>query len=159
LPRAEYYWPVYPFGHGESYTSFAYGELALDKHDWPIGSNLAVSCSVTNTGKVAGDEIVQLYVTDPVASIVRPLIELKGFHRLHLAPGEKRRVTFTVPSDLMSFTGEDFRRIVEPGEVIVKVGASSADIRLEARVAMTGVMTVTGPDRVLFTETVDASAK
>jgi len=159
LPRAEYYWPVYSFGHGESYTTFAYSDLALDKHDWPIGSDLAVSCTVANTGKVAGDEIVQLYVSDPVASIVRPVVELKAFQRVRLAPGERHRVTFTVPSDLMSFTGEDFRRVVEPGEVIVKVGASSADIRLEVRIAMTGVTAVTPPGRRLFSQATDATLK
>ncbi len=94
LPRAEYYEAVYPFGHGQSYTSFAYADLKFGQHDWPIGSRLAASCTVTNTGKVAGDEIVQLYVTDPVASIVRPIIELKGFRRV---PSEAGRIP---PRDL-----------------------------------------------------------
>jgi beta-glucosidase len=151
LPRAEYYHAVYPFGFGASYTTFAYSGLKLDKQDWPIGSRLSVSCTVTNTGKVAGDEIVQLYVTDPVASIVRPIIELKGFHRVSLKPGESRRVTFDIHSDLMSFTGEDLRRLVEPGEVQIRVGASSADIRLEAKVQMTGVTAFTPPDREMIT--------
>ena len=155
LPRAEYYVPVYSFGHGQSYTTFAYGDLALDKHDWPIGESLAVSCTVTNTGNVAGEEIVQLYVTDPVASVVRPVIELKGFHRVRLSPGEKRRVTFNLHSDLLSFTAEDFRRVVEPGRVVIRVGASSADIRLHAEVAMTGVTVITNPAREMFTASRD----
>lgn len=155
LPRAEYYNAVYPFGYGGSYTTFAYTDLKLGQQDWPIGARLSVSCTLTNTGKIAGDEIVQLYVTDPVASIVRPIIELKGFRRVHLKPGESRRVGFELHSDLMSFTGEDLRRIVEPGEVQIKVGASSADIRLEARVRMTGVTTFTPPDREMFAGTSD----
>lgn len=159
FPRAEYYNAVYPFGFGASYTTFAYADLKLDKHDWPIGSRLSVSCTVTNTGKVAGDEIVQLYVTDPVASIVRPIIELKGFHRVSLEPGESRRVTFDIHSDLMSFTGEDLRRVVEPGEVQIRVGASSADIRLEAKVQMTGVTAFTSPDREMVTHVRDETIR
>jgi len=159
LPQAEYYKAVFPFGHGLGYSAFAYSDLRLDKNDWPIGSRLTVSCTVANTGKVAGDEIAQLYITDPVASIVRPVIELKGFRRVALAPGESRRVTFDIHSDLLSFTGEDLRRIVEPGEVVIKVGASSVDIRLEARIPMTGVTTVTGRDREMFTHTGDAALR
>jgi len=156
LPRAEYYKAVFPFGHGQSYTSFAYSDLKLEKKEWPIGERLAVSCTVQNTGKVAGEEVVQLYVTDPVASIVRPVIELKGFRHVHLAPGESRQVTFDIHSDLLSFTGENLRRIVEPGEVAIKIGASSTDIRLEARIAMTGVTTATAADREMFTHTSEA---
>jgi hypothetical protein len=159
LPRAEYYEATYPFGFGQSYTTFAYADLKLDKHDWPIGQRLAVSCTITNTGRVAGDEIVQLYVTDPVGSTVRPIIELKGFHRVRLEPGESRRVSFDIHSDLLSFTDGDYRRVVEPGEVILKVGASSADIRLEAKVRMTGVTAVTPPDREMVTHTSDTTAK
>jgi beta-glucosidase len=159
LPRAEYYNAQYPFGFGLAYTTFAYSDLQIDKHQWPIGQRLAVSCTVTNMGKVAGDEIAQLYVTDLVGSTVRPIIELKGFHRVRLQPGESRRVSFDMHSDLMSFTDGDYRRVVEPGEVVIKVGASSADIRLEARVEMTGVTSITAPDREMVTHTSDTPAK
>ncbi len=91
-----------------------------------------------NTGDRAGDEVVQLYVRDRVASITRPSRELKGFARVALEPGERRTVTFTVPADLLSFVGVDFARIVEPGTIEVKIGASSADIRLETSVELVG---------------------
>jgi beta-glucosidase len=159
LPRAEYYGAVYPFGFGLSYTSFAYSDLRLDKTEWPIGERLTISCAVTNTGDRAGDEVVQLYLTDVVGVVVRPIIELKGFRRVHLKPGESSRVTFEVHSDLMSFMGAHYRRAVEPGEVIVRVGASSADIRLETKVEMTGVTVFTPPDREMFTRVSATAAR
>ncbi|MEJ0097053.1 MAG: glycoside hydrolase family 3 N-terminal domain-containing protein [Bauldia sp.] len=151
LPRAEYYKPVFPFGHGLSYTTFAYAGLDVDRSDWPVGGRIRISCTVSNTGTRGGEEIVQLYLSDVVASVVPPVIELKGFHRLALVPGAAKRVTFDVHSDLLSFTGEDFRRIVEPGEIAIRIGASSADIRLETRVHVTGVTTETASDREMFT--------
>jgi hypothetical protein len=158
FPRAEYYDAQHPFGFGLSFTAFAYGDLRIGKAEWPIGERIAVSCTVANTGSVAGDEVVQLYLTDLVGSTVRPVIELKGFRRVHLAPGESRRVTFDIHSDLMSFTDGEYRRVVEPGEVAIKVGASSSDIRLEAKIRMTGVTTVTAPDREMVTHAADAPA-
>jgi beta-glucosidase len=159
LPQAEYYSAIWPFGFGLGYTAFGYSDLHLDRSEWPIGQRLAVSCTVTNTGKVAGDEVAQLYLRDMVSSIVRPVIELKGFRRVRLEPGESRRVTFDVHSDLMSFTGPDYRRIVEPGDVAIMVGASSADIRLTARVNMTGVTSVTPADREMVTHTSETPLK
>jgi beta-glucosidase-like glycosyl hydrolase len=155
LPRAEYYKAVFPFGHGLGYTTFAYSDLRLDKTEWSIGSRLRISCTVTNTGDVAGDEVVQLYVSDRVASVVRPVIELKGFRRVSVAPGEARRVSFALHSDLLGFTGEDLQRIVEPGEVVVKIGASSTDIRLEANVRLTGKTNPTPAAREMFTDAAD----
>jgi hypothetical protein len=158
LPRAEYYKAVFPFGHGLGYARFDYADIAVSRRDWPIGERIEASCTVTNAGKIAGEEIVQLYITDPVGSIVRPVIELKGFRRVRLAPGESRRVTFDLHSDMLSFTGEDLRRIVEPGEIVLKIGASSADIRLEERVRVTGAVTETRPDRQMFTASSDRIA-
>ena len=150
---------MFPFGHGLSYTTFAYADLSVDKTEWPIGTSLKVACTVKNTGAVAGEEVVQLYATDTVASIVRPVIELKGFRRVSLAPGEARRVAFDLHSDMLSFTGEDLRRIVEPGEIVLKVGASSADIRLETRVRLTGPVTETADNRQMFTPATDSPAQ
>jgi beta-glucosidase len=158
LPCAEYYKAVFPFGHGLGYARFDYADIAVSRRDWPIGERIEASCTVTNAGKIAGEEIVQLYITDPVGSIVRPVIELKGFRRVRLAPGESRRVTFDLHSDMLSFTGEDLRRIVEPGEIVLKIGASSADIRLEERVRVTGAVTETRPDRQMSTASSDRIA-
>ncbi len=152
LPRAAYYNAVYPFGHGLAYTTFAYDDFSVSRAAWPIGEAVEVTCSVKNTGMRAGAEIVQLYATDVVGSVVRPVLELKGFCRVPLAAGESKRVTFTVHSDMMSFTGIDLRRIVEPGEVVFAIGASSADLRHKATVRLTGPVTETADERVMFTE-------
>jgi hypothetical protein len=159
LPRAEYYKTVFPFGHGLGYARFVYEDIAVSRRDWPIGERIEIACTVTNAGDVAGEEIVQLYITDPVGSVVRPVIELKGFRRVRLAPGESRRVTFDLHSDMLSFTGEDMRRVVESGEIVLKIGASSADIRLEQRVRLTGKVTETGPDRQMFTGSSDRALR
>ncbi|MCX8183756.1 MAG: glycoside hydrolase family 3 C-terminal domain-containing protein [Crenarchaeota archaeon] len=122
--------PLFPFGHGLSYTRFEYSSLSVDKHGeegpFEIGFN------VTNVGEKEGEEVAQLYVQDPVASVARPVKELKGFQRLVLKPGETRRVVFTLTADDLAFLGEDMRRIVEPGEFKIMVGASSEDIRLQS---------------------------
>jgi len=155
LPRAEYYKPVFAFGHGLGYAPFAYSDIAISRREWPIGERVEVSCTVTNTGAVGGEEVVQLYIADPVASVVRPVIELKGFRRVRLAPGESRRVSFDLHSDILSFTDENLHIVVEPGEIVFRIGASSADIRLEQRVMVVGSVTETSADRELFVKTDD----
>jgi beta-glucosidase len=141
---------VYPFGHGLSYTTFEYGELDLASPEVAVDGELRVSFTVTNTGDRAGTEVAQLYVRDVVGSVSRPVLELKGFARVPLDVGERRRVEFVVPTDVLSFTGIDGARIVEPGAIEVKVGASSADIRLEATVHLTGTTRTVASDRALF---------
>jgi beta-glucosidase len=140
-PKSPSFAPVFPFGHGLSYTSFAYSDLAIEPREIASDGEVAVSFSLTNTGARAGDEVVQLYLRDPVASVTRPVRELRGFRRVRLAPGERSSVSFRVPAELTSFTGRDLVRIVEPGEICVMVGASSADVRLE------GSFTIAGPRR------------
>jgi len=110
-----------------------------------------VSCVVRNTGDRAGTEVVQLYIADPVAQVTRPVIQLAGFHRLALEPGAGARVSFRLHADRTAFTGRDLRRIVEPGEIRVLVGASSGDIRGEGSVRLTGDVREVGHDRVLIT--------
>ena len=143
--------PVYPFGHGLSYTTFGYADLAVEPAEVPVDGVTAVSCTVRNTGGRAGEEVVQLYVHDPVATVTRPAQELKGFARVALAPGEASRVRFELQADLLSFTGVDLRRVVEPGAVEVMVGSSSADIRLTGGFTLTGPPRVVGEGRVLTT--------
>jgi beta-glucosidase len=115
--------PRYAFGHGLSYTDFKYSGLALD------GDKL--SFDLANTGKVAGTEIVQLYLRDMVSSVVRPLKELKGFQKITLKPGEQRRVSFTVDRELLSFFNSKLTWGAEAGEFKLMVGSASDDIRLE----------------------------
>ncbi len=105
---------------------------------------------MTNTGPRAGDEVVQLYLRDPEANVTRPVRELKGFARVHLAPGERCRVAFEVSVHQLAFTGLDHTRCVEPGVVEVLVGTSSVDLPLRGRLLVTGERTpVPTPDRFL----------
>ncbi|MGJ5895417.1 glycosyl hydrolase [Streptomyces sp. V2] len=143
--------PAYPFGHGLSYTEFAYADLTLGAAEIPTDGEAEISCLVRNTGDRAGAEVVQLYTADPVAQLPRPVIQLTGFARVSLTPGEERRVTFRLHTDRLAYTGPDLHRIVEPGEITVMVGSSSADIRLTGALQLTGPVRRTGRDRVLGT--------
>ncbi|MCE4537292.1 glycoside hydrolase family 3 C-terminal domain-containing protein [Pelomonas sp. P7] len=125
--------PRFAFGHGLSYTSFAYAGLRLSTTRLGARDTLTVSLDVRNTGERAGDEVVQLYLRDRVASVVRPVKELKDFQRVHLAPGEVRTVSFQVDRDKLSFFNDKLQWVAEPGEFDLMVGAASDDIRLSAR--------------------------
>jgi beta-glucosidase len=123
--------PLFSFGHGLSYTSFRYDSLAITP---PVslgnGGTVDVSVRVTNTGSRPGDEVVQLYLRDLVSWITRPVKELKGFRRVTLAPGEAATVRFTLSRRDLEFLDEELRPVLEPGDVSIMVGSSSADIRL-----------------------------
>ncbi len=116
--------PLYPFGYGLSYTSFRYRNLKLDD-TYETDETVTVSVSVRNSGKVAGDEVVQLYVSNLSASVPVPLKTLKGFKRIHLKPGETRVVTFTLPPDAFSVIDENMKRVVQPGKFIISLGGCS----------------------------------
>ncbi|HWP41736.1 MAG TPA: glycoside hydrolase family 3 C-terminal domain-containing protein, partial [Blastocatellia bacterium] len=123
--------PLYPFGYGLSYTQFRIANLRLSAKRIPPDGQLTVSVDVENVGKRAGDEVVQLYIRDVVASVTRPLKELRGFERITLGPGERRRVEFKLGPEQLGFYNRDMRFAVEPGEFKVFVGNSSVDL-LEA---------------------------
>lgn len=131
--------PAFAFGHGLTYTSFVWSTLTADSTA-PTDGELRLSFTVRNTGGRPGTEVVQLYLHDPVASVVQPVQRLVGYLRVPLEPGEAARISASVPADLASFTGRDGRRIVEPGELELRLGASSADTRLTARVTLTGAV-------------------
>ncbi|HEY2963628.1 MAG TPA: beta-glucosidase BglX [Pyrinomonadaceae bacterium] len=120
--------PQFTFGYGLSYTSFKVSNLQLSARRIRTADKLTVSVEVENTGKRAGDEVVQLYLRDPVASMARPVKELKGFQRVTLQPGEKRRMEFTVTRDQLAFWNRQMRYVVEQGEFIVMVGSNSQDV-------------------------------
>lgn len=122
--------PAFPFGHGLSYTTFEWSGASAD--------GLSASVTVTNTGSVAGAEVVQLYLHDPVAQVVRPVVRLIGYAKVRLEPGESRQVSFVVPEEATAFTGLAGRRIVEPGEVELRLAASSTDVRATFRAWLTG---------------------
>ncbi|RZJ09116.1 MAG: beta-glucosidase [Rubrivivax sp.] len=120
--------PLYPFGFGLSYTTFALSEPRLSKASIGLADSVTVSVDVTNTGKRAGDEVVQLYIRDDISSVTRPIKELKGFARVTLAAGEKRTVNFTVTPAELQFYGMDMKRVVEPGTFSIMTGANSVDL-------------------------------
>ncbi|HYK30956.1 MAG TPA: glycoside hydrolase family 3 N-terminal domain-containing protein [Streptosporangiaceae bacterium] len=162
--------PLYPFGHGLSYTTFTYSDLSvIGDHSCPpdqdpdldgtvgsparIGTDGAVEvgCTVRNAGDVAGAEVVQLYLRDPVAQVARPVRFLAGFARVMLRPGQASRVTFRLHADRTCFHGIAGTRIVEAGLIEVAIGASSADLRLHGEIELRGPERQVGPDRVLTT--------
>ena len=129
--------PLYGFGYGLSYTTFKYSGLKLSANQIKTNGQVNVTVDVTNAGKRAGDEVVQLYVHQPKSSGKRPAKELRGFQRISLQPGETRTVTLALPAEKLAFwdeTTHGFR--VEPGVFDVMVGASSADIRLHTRISV-----------------------
>ena len=131
--------PAYPFGHGLSYTSFEWGELTVaGEGGAPTDGEIALSVTVRNTGDRDGVEVVQLYLHDPIASVVRPVNTLIGYAKARLAPGREAVIQFEVPADVTSFTGADGQRRVEPGALELRLGASSRHIRLCAPVELTG---------------------
>ncbi|HEY7135689.1 MAG TPA: glycoside hydrolase family 3 N-terminal domain-containing protein [Acidimicrobiia bacterium] len=128
--------PLYPFGHGLSYTTFEYGPLEVEATT--TAAPLRLSVDVTNTGTRAGHEVVQLYVRDDVASVATPDRNLIGFARVPIEAGETHRITFTVDPSRLAFYDEDMRFVVEPGTFTFSVGASSVDVGATAAVELTG---------------------
>jgi beta-glucosidase len=121
--------PLYPFGHGLSYTTFRYGTPRLSATTMRPGDSIRVEVDVTNAGKVAGDEVVQLYIRDDVGSITRPVQELRGFRRVSLTPGETRTIVFAIDVQDLAFNDASLARVAEPGSFTVFVGGSSADTK------------------------------
>jgi beta-glucosidase len=123
--------PLYPFGHGLSYTSFAYSGLRTSAPSISSNKTVTVSVDVTNTGKRAGDEVVQLYTRHIGSAVTRPNRELRGFKRISLEPGERRLVRFALPASALAYWDETTHGWKLEGDTVaVEVGASSADIRL-----------------------------
>jgi beta-glucosidase len=122
--------PLFPFGYGLSYTTFEYRDLVIAKPTMRITDSTTVRCTVKNAGTIAGDEVVQLYLHDELASVARPVTELKGFTRVRLQPGEACGVEFAITPAMLAMLDRDLVSVVEPGDVRVMIGASSKDIRL-----------------------------
>ena len=145
--------PLFPFGYGGSYTSFEVTDLRLSASETSTDGSVDATVRVTNTGRRAGDEVVQVYLHDPVAQVARPLDVLVGFARVHLAPSEAQDVVFTIDADRTGYTGPTSERIVESGEVELRVGTSVVDTPCRARVRLSGPTRVLGHDRRLDTPT------
>jgi beta-glucosidase len=146
--------PLWPFGHGRSYTTFAIDHLRLDRSTLRThGDEIAIRVDVTNSGERTGAEVVQLYVRDEEASVARPVLELRGFRRVELRPGERRTVVFSLSTEQLAYVDADHRRVVEPGLVRIFVGRSSADLPLFADVELVGPTVELIERRVYLTPT------
>ncbi|MGE5250095.1 MAG: glycoside hydrolase family 3 N-terminal domain-containing protein [Bacteroidota bacterium] len=140
--------PLYPFGHGLSYTTFEYSDLLIGKQQAGPGETVDIALKVTNTGGVPGDEVVQLYIRDEYGSVPRPMKELKGYVRLELEPAECRMITFRLPVDQLAFYDAESDLVLEPGRILIMVGSSSADIRLSGEFEIVGAGRMPVADRV-----------
>jgi beta-glucosidase len=123
--------PLFHFGYGLSYSQFRYGEPVLKRKQIKTGDTTLVTVAVTNEGKVSGDEIVQLYIRDRVSSVTRPVLELKGFQRINLKPGETKKVSFEVGFEQLAFHNIDMKFVVEPGIFDIMTGSSSRETDLQ----------------------------
>lgn len=144
--------PLFPFGHGLSYTKFEYSSLCITPEKVGPAGKVAISFRVKNVGARVGNEVVQLYICDEVASVSRPIKELKGFKKVELKPGEERAVTFNLSMDQVAFYDRYMRFVVEPGTFKVMVGRSSEDIRLNGKFEVVGNERVVPSKRTFFSE-------
>ncbi len=143
--------PVFPFGHGLSYAPATWDGVALrSPRAWPTDGYCQVSLTLRNDADIATAEVVQVYLHDPVAEVARPVQQLIGTARVDLPAGQARTVVIDLHADLTAYTGRSGRRQVDPGEVELRIGASSADIRAVLPVTLTGPQRLAGYGRVLY---------
>lgn len=123
--------PLFPFGYGLSYTKFSYSNIRLEKKQIRTNESVKVHCSVTNTGNKSGDEVVQLYIRDMLSSVARPVLELKGFQRIHLLAGETKQATFDITPAMLEMLDVQMKTVIEPGDFRIMIGASSRELWLK----------------------------
>jgi beta-glucosidase len=143
--------PLFPFGHGCSYTTFEVDDLRLSADEVSTDDEFTASVRVTNTGRRPGQAVIQLYLHDVIATVTRPVKQLAGFVRVPLDPGAVADVSFSIHADRTAFVGRSLQRVVEPGEVEIFVGTSAAELPCRAVVRLTGPTRVVGHDRRLVT--------
>ena len=124
--------PLFPFGYGLSYTTFSYGDINLNKTQMNANEKITATITVTNTGNYDGEEVVQLYINDPVASIAQPVKKLKGFQKIFLKKGESRQVSFTIGMEELKFYNGQLKQVVEPGEFNVMIGTNSDNLKTKS---------------------------
>ena len=149
--------PQFAFGHGLSYSEFRYSDLSQSTKAVGPGERIDISITVENTGDMASDEVVQLYVRDPVASIARPVLELRGFKRIDLAAGARKRVTFSLTPEQLAFWSPRGQWLIEAGRIDFWIGASSADLRANGAFEITKTHTGTAPAAALPTRVIVAT--
>jgi beta-xylosidase len=150
--------PLFPFGHGLSYTTFEYGPLELDSETVDVGGQAQASLTVKNTGDRRGTEIVQLYAADTATGVTLPAQQLVGFARVDLDPGQSKTVAFTLPLSVLAYTGSTGEVVMEPGPIELSVGSSSDDIRSTATFTVTGDTRVINGDQRAFLSAAAVSA-
>jgi beta-glucosidase len=143
--------PLYTFGHGLSYTTFEYSNLALSSASVPTQGSFEVEVTLKNSGQRDGIELAQLYFDDPVAEVARPVIQLLGFARVHLKSGESKKVTFSVSTDRLAYTGIDYKKIVDAGTIHLSVGSSRSNFHFTKSIELTGKTYFVPFDRVMRT--------
>ena len=121
--------PLYPFGYGLSYTKFEYSPVMVSKTKLKGEEKLTVTVTLSNTGKYAGEEVVQLYITDPVASVTRAVKDLKGFQKIMLQPGESKEISFQITTEQLSFFNSELKKVWEPGKFIIHIGTNSSNVQ------------------------------
>ncbi|MFF2160359.1 glycoside hydrolase family 3 N-terminal domain-containing protein [Streptomyces sp. NPDC058175] len=145
--------PLYPFGHGVSYTTFSWGQPQCDDLEFTTDGETAVRLTVHNTGDRPGTEVVQLYLHDPVGTVARPEVRLVGYARVPLDAGASAEVHATFPADLAAYTGADGRRVVEPGALELRIAASSERVHHAVPLTLTGPVREVGHERRMRCET------
>jgi len=123
--------PLFPFGYGLSYTKFDYSNLQLSKKQINATESITAKFNLTNAGKVAGEEVVQLYIRDMLATVARPLLELKNFKRISLKAGETKEITFEIMPDMLKMLNADMKTVIEPGDFRIMIGSSSKELILK----------------------------
>jgi beta-glucosidase len=149
--------PLFPFGHGLSYTTFEYGALLPASDTVDVGGELSASLTIRNVGDRPGTEVVQLYASDTATGVTLPQQQLIGFSRVDLAPGQSKTVAFRVPMSVLAYTGLSGDLVMEPGAVELSVGSSSSDIRSQSSVNVTGRAQVIAPEARSFFSAVSVS--
>jgi beta-glucosidase len=144
--------PLYPFGHGLSYTEFKYSGLKIKNKKVKANDSLEINFSLKNTGKMPGSEVVQLYIKDVVASIAPPVKKLVGFKRIYLGRGKEAKIHAKLPVNLLGFYNKEMKKVVEPGEVKIMIGSSSEDIRLDGFFTIEGEETEISETEIYYTE-------
>jgi len=127
---------MFPFGYGLSYTKFSYSDLELQKDKIKSGENLTLKFTLKNEGGIEGEEVVQLYVRDILASVSQPVLALKNFKRVHLKAGEEKQVVFELTPDAFKILNKDLNWVIEPGDFRIMIGSSSKDLQLKANLTI-----------------------
>jgi beta-glucosidase len=146
--------PLFPFGHGLTYSEFRYSDFTQSTQSVGPGERIDLAITVENTGGVPSDEVVQLYVRDPVATIARPVLELRGFKRVELGAGQRKRVTFSLTPEQLAFWSPKGQWLIEAGRIDFWIGASSADMRASGSFEITKTHTGSAPAAALPTRVI-----